>query len=352
MTAIQRGYIHDARSDLLWFIALPVIAIAIAFIFHTQLPYMAQASITVWITVPHHYAGWVRGYGLGEDWSRWRGRLVVGPLLLIPTVVFGTAFLPITLAIVMMLWDHQHSLMQQYGFSRIYDFKAGTGAPNTPRLDLWLSIALYLNMLLTAPLWAELWIAELYRWELSLNAESIHQLQTLSWSLTLAYLLYYAVQIRSGLSQGHALNPMKYWFLLSSYALWYIVSWQDSLILYLVAHRIMHGVQYMLMVYWYVDNKAERNGATPRLLGRLNVARFMLFGGLYAIAFHFGTGGDISMMSFGLIDALQADDGLGYTAEQATGFYAETAVSAAAACHYYLDSYIWKVRDPKTQEGL
>ena len=39
----------------------------------------------------------------------------------------------------------------------------------------------------------------------------------------------------------------------------------------------------------YVDNKAERNGATPRLLGRLNVARFMLFGGLYAIAFHFGT---------------------------------------------------------------
>jgi hypothetical protein len=114
----------------------------------------------------------------------------------------------------------------------------------------------------------------------------------------------------------------------------------------------MHGVQYMLMVYWYVDNKAERNGATPRLLGRLNVARFMLFGGLYAIAFHFGTGGDISAMSFGLIDALQADDGLGYTVEQATGFYAATAVSAAAACHYYLDSYIWKVRDPKTQEGL
>lgn len=321
MSAIQRGYIHNARSDLLWFVALPVIAIAIAYVFHTQLPYIAQASITVWITVPHHYAGWVRGYGLSEDWDRWRGRLIIGPLILIPTLVFGTAYLPITVALVMMLWDHQHSLMQQYGFSRIYDFKAGSGTPGVARMDLWLSVALYVNMLITAPLWAELWIAELYRWDLALSAGSINQLQTLSWSITLAYLGFYAVQIRSGVAQGHAVNPMKYWFLLSSYGLWYYVSWQDSLILYLVAHRIMHGVQYMLMVYWYVDNKAERTGATPRLLGRLNVQRFILFGALYAIAFHIGTGGGISVMSFGLIDALQQDAILQYSAEKATAFY-------------------------------
>lgn len=80
----------------------PFIATAIALFFHTSLPYMAEASIAVWITVPHHYAGWMRGYGLGEDWSRWR-----------------------------------------------------------TRLDFWLSVVLYSNMLLTAPLWAELWIAEL-----------------------------------------------------------------------------------------------------------------------------------------------------------------------------------------------
>ena len=299
MSAIQRGYIHDARSDRLWFVALPVIAIAIAYIFHTQLPYMLQASITVWITVPHHYAGWVRGYGLQEDWSRWRGRLIIGPLILIPTVVFGTAFLPITVALVMMLWDHQHSVMQQHGFSRIYDFKAGTGTPSMGRLDLWLGIVLYVNMLLTAPLWAELWIAELYRWDLALEANSIKQLQTVSWTIAAAYLLFYAMRIREGVAAGHSVNPMKYWFLLSSYGLWYFVSWQDSLILYLVAHRIMHGVQYMLMVYWYVDNKAERTGATPRLLGRLNLQRFFLFGALYAVAFHIGTGGSFSILSFG-----------------------------------------------------
>lgn len=68
--------------------------------------------------------------------------------------------------------------------------------------------------------------------------------------------------------------------------------------------------------------------------------------------FHLATGGDLSPFGFGLVESLQNDEFLNYSAEKATGFYAATAVSAVAACHYYLDSYIWKVRDPKSQEGL
>jgi hypothetical protein len=352
MSAVLLGYIHNPRSDWLWFVALPFIALSIALFFHSSLPYMAEASIAVWITVPHHYAGWVRGYGLSEDWARWHTRLIFGPLLLIPTILFGSAYVPITIAIALMLWDHQHSVMQQYGFSRIYDFKAGSGAPNTARLDFWLSIIAYGNMLLTAPLWAELWISELYRWDLALSADSIRHLQAASWSLLIAYCLFYLVQLRAGLSRGYAINPMKYLFLFSSYGLWYFVSWQDSFLVYLVAHRLMHGVQYILMVYWYVENKAERTGQTPTLLSHLSMPRFLLLGAIYALVFHFATGGNVTVLGFGLINALQADEVLQFSVEKATGFYAATAVSAAAACHYYLDSYIWKIRDPQTQEGL
>lgn len=352
MSAVALGYIHNPRADLLWFVALPFIALAIALFFHASLPYMAQASIAVWITIPHHYAGWVRGYGLEEDWSRWRTRLIVGPLLLIPTVLFGSALIPITLAIVLMLWDHQHSMMQQYGFTRIYDFKATSGAPRTGRFDFWLGIILYSNMLITAPLWAELWIAELYRWDLALEASTIQQIQTLSYSLTGAYLLFYLGHVLSNTARGYAINPMKYAFLFASYGLWYYVSWRDSFLVYLVAHRIMHGVQYMLMVYWYVEKKEDVTGKTPRLLGHMNILRFLLYGGLYAVVFHFATGGSVADMSFGLVNALQADKMLDFSAEKATGFYAATAISAAAACHYYLDSYIWKIREVKTQEGL
>jgi hypothetical protein len=352
MSAVILGYIHTPRSDLLWFIALPFIAIAIAMFFHTSLPYMAQASVAVWITVPHHYAGWVRGYGLAEDWSRWKDRLILGPLLLIPTVLFGSAFIPITLAIVLLLWDHQHSVMQQHGFARIYDFKAGTGAPSIGRLDFWLGMFLYGNLLLTTPLWSELWIAELYRWDLALQAETIQQIQAVSWALTGSYVAIYLVQVVTGLTRGYPVNPMKYLFLVASYGLWYFVAWQDSFLVYLVAHRIMHGVQYILMVYWYVENKAQRTGQTPRLLSPLSLPRYLLLGVVYMLIFHVATGGSLSVLSFGLVNVLQTDGILQFSAEKATGFYAATAVSAAAVCHYYLDSYIWKVREPQIQEGL
>jgi hypothetical protein len=352
MSAVSIGYIHTPRADGLWFIALPFIAIAIALFFHSALPYVAQISIAIWITVPHHYAGWVRGYGLEEDWNRWRTRLIVGPLVLIPTVLLGTAYIPITVAIMFMLWDHQHSVMQQYGFARIYDFKAGAGAPLTGRWDFWLGIVLYSNLLLTAPLWAELWIAELYRWDLALTAEAIRTLQTASYSVTAAFIIAYAVHVARATAAGHSVNPMKYAFLFASFGLWYFVSWRDSFLVYLVAHRIMHGVQYIAMVYWYVEKKEEMTGATPRLLGHMSATRYVFYGLLYAVIFHFATGGSVDAMSFGLISALQDDSALKFTAEQATGFYAATAVSAAGVCHYYLDSYIWKLREPKIREGL
>ncbi len=64
MNAMHLGYIRNARADLVWFVALPFAAIAVALGFHHWLPYIAQASIAVWITVPHHYATWIRSYGL------------------------------------------------------------------------------------------------------------------------------------------------------------------------------------------------------------------------------------------------------------------------------------------------
>ena len=41
---------------------------------------------------------------------------------------------------------------------------------------------------------------------------------------------------------------------------------------------------------------------------------------------------------FGLVHLLQADEVLQWSREKATGFYAATAISAAAAYHYYVDS--------------
>lgn len=352
MSALRSGYIRDLPTDLVWFVALPFAAIGIALGFHGWLPFVAAASVAAWVTIPHHYATWVRSYGLAEDWTRWRTRLEVGPLLLIPTVMLGAAFAPLTVALVLMMWDHQHSIMQQHGFARIYDFKAGTGSAVTGRFDLGLHIVLYGNMLLTAPIWTELWIAGLYGWGLTVRPETVMQVQQVSWWLTGAYALVYAVHVGAHLSRGGGLNPMKYLFLFSSYSLWYYVSWQDSFLVYTVAHRIMHGVQYILMVWWYLDNKAERTGERPRFLTRLNLARFLGLGIVYAVCFQIAFGSGLADFTFGLLDVELTEGFLGFGGEKAAGLYAATVINAAAALHYYVDSFIWKTRDPQTQEGL
>lgn len=352
MSAVLPGYIRSPRADFLWFVALPFAAIVVALGFHHWLPYVAQASIAAWITIPHHYATWVRSYGMEEDWSRWRERLVLGPLLLIPSIVIGSAWIPLSAALVLMLWDHQHSVMQQHGFARVYDFKAGTATASMRRMDFWLNMVLYGNLLVTAPLWSELWIAELYRWDLGLPAATIRNVQGASWALTASYGAVYLGFVVSQVARGRPINPMKYLFLVSSYTLWYYVSWQDSFLVYTVSHRIMHGIQYILMVYWYVGTKAATTGRGPRFLPDFSLGRFLLLGGLYAVVFQLAFGAGLSDLSFGLVEMLQADELLDFDREKAVGFYAATAISAAAACHYYVDSFIWKVSDEKTQQGL
>lgn len=353
MGALQLGYIRNPRADLIWFVALPFAAIAVALGFHHWLPYIAAASIAVWVTIPHHYATWIRAYGLEEDWSRWRDRLTLGPLLLVSTVVAGATFAPLTLAIVLMLWDNQHSVMQQHGFARIYDFKAGAGAPSTRRFDLWLTALLYGNMLLTAPLWTELWIAGAYTWNLGewVTADRVALVHTASWTITGAYAVVYVAHVARSVSRGYPVNPMKYLFLLASFSLWYYVSWQDSYLIYTVAHRIMHGVQYIVMVYWYLGRKAA-SGQTLRLLGRVGLPRFLLLAVAYAVVFQLVIGADLGEFSFGLVGVLQADGLLDWSPEKAAGLYAATAINAAGAVHYYFDSFIWKVSDSRTQGGL
>jgi hypothetical protein len=266
--------------------------------------------------------------------------------------MLGSAFAPVSIALVLMMWDHQHSVMQQHGFARIYDFKAGTGSPSQGRLDLWLGLLLYGNLLVTGPLWSELWIAELYRWGLEVGADTILSVQTASWSVTGAFLAFYLLHLFVGLTRGDRINPVKYLFLTASYGLWYYVSWKDSFLIYTVAHRIMHGVQYIVFVYWYLGKKAEATGQRPRLMGNFSLGRFLMFGAVYAVLFQLAVGSGLGDFSFGLVQILQEDEFLNFSVEKASGFYAATAVSAAAAVHYYVDSFVWKVSDKRTQQGL
>lgn len=358
----RTGYVLNPRADGVWFLSLPFFAVLIALGCQQWLPYVAVASINLWITIPHHYATWVRTYGMPEEWERFKERLILGPIVIMAVAATGYVWAPITMLLLVSAWDHQHSIMQQHGFGRIYDFKAGTGAPSTGRFDLALHWVLYSHMFVNAPMFRHLWIRELYKMDIRVSVGFVEAFLIGSWVVLGGFLLVYGWHVWRTVRSGRALNPMKYAFIGSSYFLWYFAAWHtNSVLLFAVAHRIMHGVQYMVMVWAFMGRKAQqptsRPGLWTRLAGQGKLKWFLLGGGIYAVLFQYLIHRPLDEFGFGVVNFApyeaipqfnipEMDPGSAYA------LFSATMVAAYGMTHYYVDSFIWKVRDKKVQGGL
>jgi len=328
---------------------------------HAWLPAVATASVAMLITAPHHFATFLRTYGFEDERQRWKGRLMAAPIAIFAVTLAGIYYAPLTFLLLATIWDHQHSVMQQYGFSRIYDFKASSGAPSTKKFDLALGWVLYANLFLTTPLFTEYWVLELYSWKIEITAATVATIQLCSWSVTALFGLAYIGHLGWSVKRGYRLNPIKYLFLAASYFLWYFVGWQTgSLIIYLIAHRLMHGLQYIVMVYWYIRRKSAGTGRKGGFLAALtragNVKAFLLISLFYAVIYNLLLGNGFEVFGFGIVnpdlryDSLRELGGLG--SRQGFEVYTVALAQSVAVVHYYFDSFIWKVRDSSVQEGL
>jgi hypothetical protein len=358
----RTGYILSGPADLVWFLGLPFAAVLIALGFQRWLPYVAVASINLWITVPHHYATWVRTYGMPEVWQRFRDRLVLGPLVILLFTALGLLTAPITLLLLVSAWDHQHSIMQQHGFGRVYDFKAQAGLPSTRRYDLALHWVLYSHMFLNAPMFRFLWVRELHRMQIPVSAEVVSSLVSASWVVLVGYLAVYLWHVGRTLASGGHINPIKYAFIGASYFLWYFVAWNtNSIILYAVAHRIMHGVQYIVMVYAFMGRTAAQRpnalGLWRRMVGQGRFRWFLVGGIVYVALFQLLINRPFDELGFGVVNfapypAIQQFNLPALDYAGAYELWSQMVVYLAGVMHYYVDSFIWKVRDPKVQEAL
>ena len=357
---LRTAYILNPTADWIWFITLPFVAVLVGVASQEWLSTIAVASFALWVTAPHHFATWLRCFGVAEDRRRFRVPLLVGPILLIPMIAAGLVWAPVTLLLVIFTWDHQHSIMQQYGFGRIYDHKAGSGNASSARLDLALHWVLYVNMLVVAPLYADLWIRELYRFGIPLSEATIVSVQQISWIVTGSFLVAYVGNVVMGIRSGAVLNPVKFLFLGASYFLWYATAWwMDSIVVAKIAHSIMHGVQYIVIVHSHLRRNANPRDTFVSWVSRSgNVAAFLGVCALYALAYQMITLQPLSTFGFGFLDpgldwslikpsgdALRANEG-------AYELYAALVIHGVALVHYYFDSFIWRVSDASVQRGL
>src|SRR5262249_21267274 len=151
-------------------------------------------------------------------------------------------------------------------------------------------------------------------------------------------------------------------------ALWYYTSWQtDSFLVFGIAHRLMHGVQYMAIVNSYLGRKLERFASrsaaecadmTPvegeaHLASLTRSRRTMLFigmGAAYALLYQFLVLRPLDEFGFGVVNfmAVGVAPQTGVAdVSRATGYdlFAMTLIQALPVTHYYFDSFIWKVSD-------
>ena len=358
----KTGYILTPKHDLVWFLGLPFLAVALALGFQAWLPYVAVASINLWITIPHHYAGWVRSYGMPDVWDRFKDRLIIGPIVIIGFTVMGLQFAPISLLLLVTAWDHQHSIMQQHGLARIYDFKAGAGLKHTRRYDLALHWVLYSYMFLNAPMFKFLWIRELHRMRVPLSVSFVDTLLMVSQIVLVGYVLVYLWHLWKTHEEGAIINPVKYAFIFASYFLWYFVAWNtNSILLHAVAHRLMHGVQYMVMVYSFMRKSQQkgtfRAGLWSKLTGPGHLRWFLMGGVVYAVLFQLVINRPLDEFGFGVVNfaPYPAIEEFGVPAmDYASGYalFSQMMIYAYGLMHYYLDSFMWKVTDKQTQKGL
>ena len=194
--------------------------------------------------------------------------------------------------------------------------------------------------------------------------QMVHQV---SWTATYLYGVVYLGHVFWCLGRGYPLNPVKYLFLAASYFLWYFLAWQTaSLLMYMIGSKLMHGMQYIVIVHWYIRRKVARSGQRRGLLAHL--ARpgkvipfwipFLSLAAVYAVVFNMIVGRGLEEFGFGVVNIMLPYDNLAelglrrLSGAQRFDWFAGTVIQSAALVHYYFDSFIWKVREANVQSGL
>ena len=127
----------------------------------------------------HHLPGFMRAYGDPGIRDRYRGRLILAPLVLAATCL-GFAHSGLHgLTFVIVLWGGWHGLAQVYGLGRMYDAKIGGLDAFTANLDKAVCVGWFGGGLLFSPHRMNLALGELYR--CGLPAFEPSTLQTIRW---------------------------------------------------------------------------------------------------------------------------------------------------------------------------
>lgn len=335
---IVTGSLHDTsralispRADALLFWGAPLAAFLLVQLWLRGVdllasPAVEQRAVTALfagvsvLTFAHLIAVAPRAYGNAEVFAAHRPRLIVVPLVLIAALLVSPTALLVA-SVVAVAWDVHHSAMQNFGFSRLYDMKAGNGPTVLRAADLRLNWALYVG-----PLAAGAALATHLKFFGKLDGTALTALTALPGVFAahdvavsrgaimayLAVLLWVAIDYARAIRAGYRLPIHKAATLVSTGAV-SILAWGCSPpVVALAIVNIYHAVQYFALV-WIKEG--------PRMSARGVRRAGLLFAG--------------GCLGFGLAYAALVD---------AHPRWLLAPFVACSLLHFWYDGFVWSVR--------
>jgi Tfp pilus assembly protein PilF len=321
------------------FVLLTPLAILLSFVAaHRSGSVNGLIAFALALAMAHYLPGMLRAYGDRALFRRFRVRLVVAPLLLI-TITAWFAYLDLHIVILLTLfWGGWHWMMQVYGFARIYDAKVKSAARTPAWLDqmmclMWFGMCLFvLNNDLPS------YLTRFYQsGGPRLPAEAFVWFTRAWLALTIALTLFYLIHMLLALRDGRAPNPLKLVFLVVTFVyLRYTVSVIERPFMGVVMFEAWHDIQYLAIVWLFNVNRVRQGADAGRFIRFLFRPRAVLALVYVGVCLAFGM----------LYHASRLFE------DQTVARVAVSLVTATALLHYYLDGFIWKIRETETSSAL
>lgn len=344
---IRNAWLMGRNADLILFLGIPLAAWPGFLLLSPLIPFTAlKLAILSVSATGHHLPGFIRAYTDKGIFERFRARLLIVPLLFIALAALSAWYESSVLFLLLIVWSTWHGSMQIHGFLRIYDLKAGIASRTAARLDFWICLAWFVQVVL--------WGAPKKMSVLSTFYQSGGPIIPAPWAfrfepawliLTLGVSAAYLARVAIGFSRHGSLNPAKLLCLAASIGFWaFCIIRVENLLVGLLLWEIFHDAQYNVFVWQYNRRRVERGlsqSGLERFLFHGDCGRIVLYAGCIAAY------GCLGLLTQDVLNAYQGGHGyLGWFSRFGNVF------AASALIHFYLDGFIWGVRDGKVQADL
>jgi len=360
----RQNWILDPFQDALFVIVAPVVVLLAAIALFKTMGGVAAASLIVVahivITVAHHLPTFIRIYGDVELFQRFKWNFVLAPVI---PLLFSAGVLgyinymdyPVEyflyLYLMLALWDPWHFLRQHYGFMRIYDRPNAAPRRIAANMDLALSVAWFVFIMLASGAWLADYLEGLYESARipALNllpAGAAATLTSIAGDTALLMTLVYAGYLVWCRQKGYFISGAKVALCLTTFGVMYLAYTPNPWILRIApewtfkvgfaAVGIVHMTQYLAIVWRYNRNLAQKpQRARAGWFQKLHARGGWWIAGAYVV---------VCLLYGDIVTTKQAGRWV-MSVLLAIGF-------TSTLLHYYFDGFIWKIRHQQNQDNL